>query len=45
MLDQGAGLGALEQDLRLSFVDAAAAIHRDIPWFEKIHEQDVSPLT
>ena len=37
MLDQGAGLRALVEDLRLAFIDAATAAHRDVPWFEKIH--------
>jgi hypothetical protein len=32
MLDQRSGLGTFVKDLRLAFVDAAAAAHRDIPW-------------
>src|SRR5216684_6010860 len=37
MLDQRSRLGALIEDLRLAFIDAAAAAHRDIPWLEEIH--------
>src|ERR671920_276868 len=37
MLDEGSRLRPLIEDLRLALVDATAAIHRDIPWFEKIH--------
>ena len=37
VLDQRAGLGTLVEDLRLAFIDATAAVHRRIPWFEEIH--------
>src|SRR5262249_17668458 len=37
MLNQRTGLRPLVKDLRLAFIDAAAAAHRDIPWLEKIH--------
>src|SRR5215510_3206525 len=37
MLDQRSGLGALVEDLRLAFIDAAAAAHRGVPWLEEIH--------
>jgi hypothetical protein len=37
MLDEGSRLRPLIKDLRLALVDATAAIHRDVPWFEKIH--------
>src|SRR6266699_480720 len=37
MLDQRSRLGALIEDLRLAFIDAAAAAHRDVPWLEEVH--------
>ena len=37
MLDQRSGLGAFVKDLRLAFINAAAAAHRGVPWFVKIH--------
>jgi hypothetical protein len=37
MLDQRSWLGALVEDLRLAFIDAAAAAHWDVPWLEEIH--------
>src|SRR5260370_2679342 len=45
VLDECARLGSLEKDFRLSLIDAATAVHRDIPWFEKIHGKDGSPLS
>ena len=36
-------LRTLIEDLRLAFVDATAAVHRDVPWFEEIHELAVAP--
>ena len=43
MLDQRAGLRAFIEDLRLAFINAAAAAHRDVPWFVKIHRIAVAP--
>src|SRR5262245_19743496 len=37
MLNQRSRLGALIEDLRLAFVNAASAAHRSVPWFVKIH--------
>src|SRR5262249_9967562 len=37
VLDQGAGLRALVEDLRLAFIDTAATAHRRVPWLEEIH--------
>ena len=37
MLNQRSRLRALIEDLRLAFVNAAAAAHRDVPWFLKVH--------
>src|SRR5262245_4894658 len=37
MLNQRPRLRSLIQDLRLAFIDAAAAAHRNVPWLEKIH--------
>src|ERR1700674_916005 len=37
MLDQRSRLGALIEDLRLAFIDAAAAAHRGVPWLEEVH--------
>ena len=37
MLDEGAGLGALVEDLGLAFIDASAAVHAVRPWLEEIH--------
>ena len=37
VLDQRSGLGSLIEDLRLALIDATAAIHRRIPWFEEVH--------
>ena len=38
VLDERAGLRSLVEDLRLALVDATAAVHWCVPWFEKIHE-------
>ena len=38
VLDERAGLRSLVEDLRLALVDATAAVHRRVPWFEEIHE-------
>src|SRR6185295_1921153 len=43
VLDQGARLGPLIEDLRLALVDAATAAHRNVPWLEEIHSA-VTPL-
>jgi hypothetical protein len=37
VLDQRSGLRAFIKDLGLAFVNATAAAHRCVPWFEKIH--------
>ena len=37
MLNKRARLRSFIKNLRLAFIDAATAAHRDIPWFEKIH--------
>jgi hypothetical protein len=36
-LDEGAGLGAFEQNLGLAFINAPTTVHGHIPWFEDIH--------
>jgi hypothetical protein len=38
VLDQRSGLRSFIEDLRLAFIDAATAAHRNVPWFEKVHE-------
>jgi hypothetical protein len=38
VLDERSRLRALVEDLRLALVDATAAIHWDVPWFEEVHE-------
>ena len=37
VLNQRARLRAFVKDLRLAFIDAAAATHRGVPWFLKVH--------
>ena len=37
VLNQRSRFRAFIEDLRLAFVNAAAATHRDIPWFLKVH--------
>src|SRR5208337_5304660 len=37
VLDQRSGLRSLIQDLGLSFIDAATAAHRSVPWFVDVH--------
>ena len=37
MLDQRTWLGAFIEDLRLALINAAAATHRGVPWFLKVH--------
>ena len=37
VLDERAGLRTLIEDLGLAFIDASAAVHRRVPWFEEIH--------
>ena len=44
MLDECSRLGAFVEDLRLAFVDAAAATHRGVPWFLKVHRIAVAPV-
>ncbi len=43
VLDQGPGLRTLVEDFGLAFVNATAAIHRDQPGLEEIHELAVAP--
>ena len=43
-LDERAGLGSLEEDLGLAFVDAPATVHGHIPRFEEIHMGRCSEL-
>ena len=44
MLNQRSRLGSFVKNLRLAFIDAATAAHRDIPWLEKIHGNAVAPV-
>jgi hypothetical protein len=44
MLNQRSGLRAFIKDLGLAFVNTAAAAHRDIPWFLRIHRSAVIPF-
>ena len=37
VLDQSSGFRPFIKDLRLALVNAAAAAHRNVPWFEKVH--------
>ena len=37
ILDEGAGLRALVEDLGFAFIDASAAVHAVRPWLEEIH--------
>src|SRR6185437_12836940 len=37
MLDQRSRLGAFIENLRLAFINAAAATHRGVPWVLKVH--------
>ena len=39
ILDEGAGLRALVQDLGFTFINASAAIHAVRPWLEEIHSR------
>jgi len=36
VLDQCSGLGPFVQDLALAFVDAATAVHGNVPWFVNV---------
>src|SRR4029079_16772649 len=42
--NQRTGLWAFIEDLGLAFIDAAAAAHRSVPWFVKIHVMPWVPV-